>query len=165
MNDRFVFGDSKYKFSTAKIDLTTGQATADLFVDFGPPVDSVELVIPLTVDSTEYTVDTEALTVDMVSIHDPITSYVDNGISASSYDATSANEYFEIVVKANTVWSATKTDLGSGTGWFGVNIAGGKRSTFVRCFVLRNTGAYRTGTIRFVIGGVTYNLLITQDAV
>jgi len=166
LNDRFVFQNKKYKISSVKVDLTDSQANAEIFTDFSPPLDSVETIMPITVDSTEITVDSEAITVDAESTHDPVISYVTNGISRDNYSATASQEHFEIKVSANTNWSAAKIDTGDGVTWFSANIYGGNRTTFIRGTVNGNPtppGEYRTGILRFTIGSDVFDLVIEQN--
>lgn len=162
LNDRFVISGRRYKISNAKINLINNQSTLELFSDLGPPLDSVKTITPLTVDSTEYTVDTEQLTVDMVSVHNPVTSYVQNGINMNYYRASNGQEFFEVYVSANTNWTVTAIDTGDGNGWFGSNKTSGLRSGYIRGFV-QESSSPRTGILRFTIGSVDYNLNISQQ--
>jgi hypothetical protein len=163
LNDRFIFRDKKYKISTAKIDLTTGKATFDIFSDLSAPIDSIAETIPLTVDNDNYTIDTTQLTADITEIQTPLQSYVINGINITSYLSTAANEHFEVEVAANTNWTTQEVDTGDGVGWFAVNKSTGIKSDFIRVSVDRNTSAaYREGEIDFIIGGDTFTLTIGQ---
>jgi len=162
LNDRLIIGDKKYKISGYKSDLSTGNADIEIFTDYSPPIDSIENVIPITVDSTEYTVDSELLTVDMVSLHLPVTSYTINGISREDYFATASEENFEVRVSANTNWTVSKIDDGFGTSWFSTNRVNGQASGYVRVTVNLNGMGFRTGILRLTIGSVNFDLTINQ---
>lgn len=164
LNDRLVIRDKKYKISTAQIALNDGASTLKIFTDHSGPADSVEALIPITVDSTEYTVDSELLTVDMISIHAPAISYITNGISLEFYSATDAEEFFEVAVTANTNWTVSKIDTGDGVGWVSAFTSGNFRSGYARVKVSRNlTGDDRSVILRFIIGGSDYDLTINQN--
>ena len=157
LNDRFIIGDYKYKISTVKVDLTNGDAEIEVFSDLSAPTDSVNSIIPITVDSTDITVDSELHTVDETSIHLPDTSYIINGISLTTYVATKGEEHFEVKISANTNWG-----LLSSNSWITANKTSGKKSDYIRVKLLNNSGAARTGTITFTIGSSTFMLNITQ---
>ena len=157
LNDRFIIGDYKYKISTVKVDLTNGDADIEIFSDLGTPIDSLNNIIPLTVDTTDYTADNDFLTVDTVSIYDPITSYTENGISSTTYTATKGEENFEVKISANTNWS-----LVSSAGWITPNKTSGNKSDYLRVKLLDNSGSTRTGTITVTIGVTAFTLNITQ---
>lgn len=163
MNDRFIISDNKFKISTAKIDLTTGVGAIQIFTDLSAPADSAANVIPLTVDRTDITVDSELYTVDMVSEHLPVTSYVTNGVSFESYIATASREHFEVKITANTNWTVSYTDGGDGVDWFTSNKTTGNRTDYLRISVDPNTGSTRTGIINFTIGSDSFDLTITQN--
>jgi len=162
LNDRFIIKDVKYKISIANINLLDGQTTLELFSDFSPPIDSVNDIIPITVDSTEYTVDSELLTVDMNSLHLPNISYIVNSISISNYISTGTLEAFEVKVTANTSWTVTKIDTGDGTAWFGTDITNGKRTAYVTAKTISQATLYRSGILRFTIGTDVFDLTINQ---
>jgi hypothetical protein len=157
LNDRFIISDYKYKISTIKVDLTNGDADLELFSDLGAPLDSLNNIIPLTVDSTEYTVDSELLTVDMVSVYNPVTSYTINGISLTEYNATNGEEHFEVAISANTNWTLVCSDS-----WITTNKTTGNKSDFIRVSIPTNSGSARSGGIEFTIGTYTFNLDINQ---
>lgn len=157
LNDKFVIGDYKYKISSVKVDLTNGDADLEIFSDLSNPVDSVNNIIPLTVDSTEYTVDNDIITVDAVSLYDPVTSYVINGISLTEYNASKGEENFELKIDANTNWSISNSNS-----WITLNKTVGNKSDYVRVKVLKNTSTARTGDITVSINGVDFTLTINQ---
>jgi hypothetical protein len=157
LNDRFIIGEYKYKVSTLKVDLTTGDADIEVFSDLGTPVDSIDAIIPITVDSTEYTADNDYLTVDTTTIHLPFTSYVTNGVSLTDYTATKGYENFELKIDANTDWSLTTSNS-----WITTNKTNGKRSDYVRVTLSANAFSTRTGSITVTIGGDTFTINITQ---
>jgi len=163
LNDIFIISDKKYKISIIKADLTTGQCDLEIFTDFSSPIDSAANVIPLTVDNTFITVDSEQYTVDQVSVHEPVTSYIQNGISLDNYASTASAENFEIKVTANTVWTVSKVDTGDGTGWFNSNKVNGFRSDYVRASTNYNSGSVRSGVLRVTIGADNFDILITQN--
>lgn len=158
LNDRFVIGDKKYKISTLKVNLINADATVEVFTDFSAPSDSVDNIVPYTVDSSLVTVDSSVVTADVTSTHVPVTSYITNGISATTYTSTRAKEHFEIAIKANTKWTVTTT-----SSWISFNKVSGKTSDYVRVTTSENTsGVDRTGTAVFKIGTTNYTLTITQ---
>ena len=157
LNDRFIIGSYKYKISTIKVDVTTGDADIEIFSDLGSPIDSVDSVIPLTVDTTEITVDNDFITVDTVSTHSPVTSYTINGVSLTDYTATKGEEDFELKISANTLWN-----LSASNSWITPNKTSGKRSDYVRIKLNKNSGANRTGSITVNIGSDTFTINITQ---
>lgn len=163
LNDRLIIGDKKYKISSYKSNLVDGYSEIEIFSDFSPPVDSVENIIPITVDSTEYTVDTELLTVDMTALHEPITSYTINGISIANYYSTSGEENFEVKISANTNWTVTKINDGYGIGWYSTNKTNGNNTDYVRVKVNESMSGFRSGILRFTIGGDTFDLKINQN--
>lgn len=157
LNDRFIIGEYKYKISSCKVDITTGDADIEVFSDLGKPVDSVDAIIPITVDSTEYTADNDILTVDTTTLHLPITSYVINGVSLTDYVATKGYENFELKIDANTNWSLTTSNS-----WITTNKASGTRSDYVRVSLSANSGSTRTGSITVTIGSDSFTINITQ---
>jgi hypothetical protein len=163
LNDRFIVNDKKYKISTAKVDLTNYDADVELFSDFSKPFDSVENLIPITVDRTDITADNSLLTVDRVSEYDPVTSYTTNGLSANNYLGTASQEHFEVKVSANTTWSIAKVNVGNGTSWFTCNKFVGDKSDYIRVTLSNNTASYREAILRMTVGGVDYDLLIQQQ--
>jgi hypothetical protein len=166
LNDKLIFRDKKYKISSAKIDLTTGKATLELFSDLSAPLDSIAETMPLTVDTTLYTVDTTLLTADQTEVYNPVLSYTVNGISRSEYLSTAAPESFDIKVSANTSWSLAKKDTGDGVGWFTTTKVVGFKSDYVRVDLQRNTSATaRAAQIAFTIAGTDYDLDINQQPI
>ena len=157
LNDRFIIGEYKYKISTLKVDITTGDADIEVFSDLGTPVDSANDIIGLTVDRTDITVDSDIITVDSVSTHLPVTSYIINGVSLTDYVATKGYENFELKIDANTNWSLTTSNS-----WINVNKASGTRSDYVRVALSSNSGSTRTGSITVTIGSDTFTINITQ---
>lgn len=162
LNDKLIINKRKYKISNLKINLINGDADLEIFTDYSIPADTIANEIPLTVDRTDITVDTDLLTVDRISTYDPLYSFIVNGISRNTYVATKAKEYFEVKVTSNTTWTAVKIDTGDGITWFDSNKYTGNKTQFVKVNVNANTGATRTGTLRFIIGGVNFDLIITQ---
>ena len=162
LNDKFIINKNKYKISNVKVNLINSQADIEIFTDYSIPADTIANEIPLTVDRTDITVDTDSLTVDRISTYDPLYSFITNGISRTTYTSTNVKEYFEVKVTANTTWTAVKIDTGDGVSWFDSNKYTGNRTQFVKVNVNTNTGATRTGTLRFIIGGVNFDLIITQ---
>lgn len=163
LNDRFIVNDKKYKISTVKVDITNYDADVELFSDFSKPFDSVENLIPITVDRTDITVDNSLLTVDRVSEYDPVTSYTTNGLSITNYLGTASQEHFEVKVSANTNWDIAKIDVGNETTWFTSNRFAGNKSDYIRVTIFNNSASYREGILRLTIGGVSYDLLIQQQ--
>lgn len=163
LNDRLIIGDKKYKISIYKSNIVDGYSEIEIFSDFSPPVDSVENIIPITVDSTEYTVDTELLTVDMTALHEPITSYTINGISIANYYSTSGEENFEVKISANTNWTVTKINDGYGTGWYSTNKTNGNSTDYIRVKINESMSGFRSGILRFTIGSDTFDLKINQN--
>lgn len=157
LNDRFIIGDYKYKISSIKSDLTNGDSDIELFSDLGTPSDSSDNVFPLTVDSTDYTVDSELLTVDMVSVYDAVTSYTLPGISLTTYEATSGEENFELKVSSSTNWTVINSNS-----WVTINKTTGNKSDNLRITVALNSGSTRSGSIDVLIGSDTFTLTINQ---
>jgi hypothetical protein len=162
LNDKLIINKRKYKISNLKINLINGDADIEIFTDYSIPADTIANEIPLTVDRTDITVDTDSLTVDRISTYDPLYSFITNGISRTTYTATQAKEYFEVKVTANTTWTAVKIDTGDGVTWFDSNKYTGNKTQFVKVNVNANSGASRSGTLRYIIGGVNFDLIIIQ---
>ena len=162
MNDRFIVQDRRYKISDLKIDLTTGSFTGEVFSDFSQPADTIDNLIPLTVDNDILTVDTDLITVDAISTYESIYSFTTNGISIDEYLSTKGEENFEVKINSNTNWSVIKVDDGFGVSWFDVNKTIGNKTDYVRVKINYNTGANRTGILRFNIGGTNFDLNINQ---
>lgn len=157
LKDRFIVGDYKYKISSLKVDLTNGDAELEIFSDLSNPIDSVDNIIPLTADTTEYTADTTLLTADMVSVYDPVTSYTLNGLSLTEYNATKGEENFELRIFANTNWTVINSNA-----WLSVNKTTGDKLDYIRIKVNKNTGSARSGTITITIGATNYTLTVNQ---
>jgi len=162
MNDRFIIQDRKYKISDLKIDLTTGNFSGDVFTDFSTPTDTIDNIIPLTVDSELITVDSELITVDTVSTYSPLFSFITNGISITEYFGTKGEENFEVKVTSNIEWSVAKIDDGDGITWFSTNKTSGNKTDYVRVKINYNTSTDRSGILRFTIGADTFDLKIIQ---
>lgn len=157
LNDRFIIGDKKYKISTLKVNLINADATVEVFTDFSAPVDSASTISFVTVDALLPTVDSP-MTVDSIISTAPTTSYITNGISATTYTSTRAKEHFEIGIKANTGWT-----IATASSWITINKMAGKQSDYVRITTAENaTGIERTGTVVFTIGVTAYTLTVTQ---
>ena len=162
LNDKLIINKNKYKISNVKVNLINSQADLEIFTDYSLPADTIANEIPLTVDRTDITVDTDSITVDRISTYDPLYSFTVNGISRNTYTSTNAKEFFEVKVTANTTWSVVKIDTGDGVTWFNVDKTSGNRTQYTMVTVNANTGASRTGTLRYIIGGVNFDLIITQ---
>ena len=157
LNDRFIIGQKKYKISSLKVDLTTSQCDIEVFSDFSAPFDSYDDTNSLRVDSTDYTVDSELLSVDADSIHDPVTSYILNGVSLTVYNATKGEEHFEVKIDSNTNWTATPLN-----NWITVNKTTGNASDYIRVSIPINTGSARSGDLKITIGTTDFNIEINQ---
>jgi hypothetical protein len=157
LNDRFIIGQKKYKISSLKVDLTTSECDIEVFSDFSAPFDSYDDTISLRVDSTDYTVDSELLSVDADSIHLPVTSYIINGVSLTEYNATKGEEHFEVKIDANTNWTATPLN-----NWITVNKTTGNASDYIRVSIPINTGSARSGDLKITIGTTDFNIEINQ---
>jgi len=158
LNDRFIIGDYKYKISSIKTDLTNGDSIIEIYTDLSSPLDSVNNVNPLTIDSTEYTIDSDIITIDAVSTYDPVTSYTLNGVSLTTYEATKGEENFEVKISANTNWSVSSSDS-----WITPNKLTGNKTDYLRVKVDTNSGSARTGTLTITIGtGIPFTITINQ---
>ena len=162
LNDKLIINKNKYKISNLKVNLINSDADLEIFTDYSMPSDTIANEIPLTVDRTDITVDADNLTVDRISTYDALYSFIVNGISRTTYTSTNAKEYFEVKVNANTNWSVVKIDTGDGVTWFSCDKNIGDKSDYTMVTVNANTGASRTGTLRYIIGGVNFDLIITQ---
>lgn len=162
LNDKFIINKNKYKISNVKVNLINSQADIEVFTDYSLPSDTIANEIPLTVDRTDITVDTDTITVDRISTYDALYSFITNGISRTTYTATNAKEYFEVKVISNTTWIATKIDTGDGVAWFSVDKTSGNKSDYTMVTVETNAGATRTAKLRYIIGGVNFDLTIIQ---
>ncbi|CAB4147244.1 Bacteroidetes-Associated Carbohydrate-binding Often N-terminal [uncultured Caudovirales phage] len=162
LNDKLIINNNKYKISNLKVNLINSDADLEIFTDYSMPADTISNEIPLTVDRTDITVDTDSITVDRISTYDALYSFIVNGISRTTYTSTNAKEYFEIKVTANTTWSVVKIDTGDGVTWFNVDKTSGNRTQYTMVTVNANVGVSRTGTLRYIIGGVNFDLIITQ---
>ncbi|CAB4153882.1 Bacteroidetes-Associated Carbohydrate-binding Often N-terminal [uncultured Caudovirales phage] len=157
LNDRFIIGQKKYKISSLKVDLTTSECDIEVFSDFSLPFDSYDNTTSLRVDSTDYTVDSELLSVDADSIHEPVTSYIINGVSLTVYNATKGEEHFEVKIDSNTNWTATPLN-----NWITVNKTTGNASDYIRVSIPINTGSARSGDLKITIGTTDFNIEINQ---
>lgn len=157
LNDRFIIGQKKYKISSLKVDLTTSQCDIEVFSDFSLPFDSYDNTTSLRVDSTDYTVDSELLSVDADSIHEPVTTYIINGVSLTVYNATKGEEHFEVKIDSNTNWTATPLN-----NWITVNKTTGNASDYIRVSIPINTGSARSGDLKITIGTTDFNIEINQ---
>ena len=162
LNDKLIINNNKYKISNVKVNLINSQADLEIFTDYSLPADTIANEIPLTVDRTDITVDTDSITVDRISTYDALYSFIVNGISRTTYTSTNAKEYFEVKVNANTNWSVVKIDTGDGVTWFSCDKTIGDKSNYTMVTVNANTGSTRSGTLRYIIGGVNFDLIITQ---
>jgi hypothetical protein len=162
LNDKLIINKNKYKISNLKVNLINSDADLEIFTDYSLPADTIANEIPLTVDRTDITVDADNLTVDRISTYDALYSFIVNGISRTTYTSTNAKEYFEVKVNANTNWSVVKIDTGDGVSWFSCDKTIGNKSDYTMVTVNANSGASRTGTLRYIIGGVNFDLIITQ---
>lgn len=158
LNDRFAIGDKRYKISNIKPDLVSGYADCEVFTDLGTPLDSINNIIPLTVDTTDITVDSDLITVDTVSTYSPVTSYVTNEISLTEYNATKSEENFELKISANTNWSISI--VGS---WVTSNKITGNKTDYIRLKINKNTSTARTTTATVTIGSDVFTLIINQE--
>jgi hypothetical protein len=162
LNDKLIINKNKYKISNLKVNLINSDADLEIFTDYSLPADTIANEISLTVDRTDITVDADNLTVDRISTYDALYSFITNGISRTTYTATQAKEYFEVKVTANTTWTAVKIDTGDGVSWFSCDKNIGDKSDYTMVTVNENAGATRSGTLRYIIGGVNFDLIITQ---
>jgi len=162
LNDKFIINKNKYKISNVKVNLINSQADIEVFTDYSLPSDTIANEIPLTVDRTDITVDTDTITVDRISTYDALFSFITNGISRTDYTATTAKEYFEVKVNANTTWSVSKVDTGDGVTWFSVDKTSGNKSDYTMATIEANSGSTRSGKLRYTIGGINFELIITQ---
>jgi hypothetical protein len=162
LNDKLIINKNKYKISNLKVNLINSDADLEIFTDYSLPADTIANEIPLTVDRTDITVDADNLTVDRISTYDALYSFIVNGISRTTYTSTNAKEFFEVKVNANTNWSVVKIDTGDGVSWFNCDKNIGDKSEYTMVTVNANAGASRTGTLRYIIGGVNFDLIITQ---
>ena len=162
LNDKLIINKNKYKISNVKVNLINSNADLEIFTDYSLPSDTIANEISLTVDRTDITVDTDALTVDRISTYDALYSFIVNGISRTTYTSTNAKEFFEVKVNANTNWSTVKIDTGDGITWFNCDKTIGDKSDYTMVTVNANTGSTRSGTLRYIIGGVNFDLIITQ---
>ena len=162
LNDKLIINNNKYKISNVKVNLINSDADLEIFTDYSLPANTIANEIPLTVDRTDITVDADNLTVDRISTYDALYSFIVNGISRNTYVSTNAREYFEVKVNANTNWSVVKIDTGDGVTWFNCDKTIGDKSNYTMVIVDANISATRTGTLRYIIGGVNFDLIITQ---
>jgi len=162
LNDKLIINKNKYKISNLKVNLINSDADLEIFTDYSLPADTIANEIPLTVDRTDITVDADNLTVDRISTYDALYSFITNGISRTTYTSTNAKEFFEVKVNANTNWSVVKIDTGDGVSWFSCDKNIGDKSNYTMVTVNANAGSTRSGTLRYIIGGVNFDLIITQ---
>lgn len=162
LNDKLIINKNKYKISNVKVNLINSNADLEIYTDYSLPSDTIANEIPLTVDRTDITVDADNLTVDRISTYDALYSFIVNGISRTTYTSTNAKEFFEVKVNANTNWSTVKIDTGDGVTWFSCDKTIGDKSDYTMVTVNANTGSTRSGILRYIIGGVNFDLIITQ---
>jgi phage tail sheath gpL-like len=56
----------------------------------------------------------------------------------------------------------SKIDTGDGITWFNIDKTSGNKSDYTMVTVNPNTGATRSGVLRYIIGGTNYDLTVTQ---
>ena len=168
LNDRIQISDRAYVINSMKSNLTTGEVNYELLNYIGAPFKSINSIIPITVDTIEYSVDTTDISADATYYYLPQYSPFANGIQYTELTATSGAQDYDLKILANNPYVVTKVDTGDGVGWVDLENTFGNTSAYLLIKVSEYTAAItnpileRTMEIEVVIGLDTFTLTITQ---
>jgi hypothetical protein len=168
LNDRIQISDRAYIINSMKSNLTTGEVNYELLNYIGAPFKSINSIIPITVDTIEYSVDTTDISADATYYYLPQYSPFDNGIQYTELFATSGAQDYDLKILANSPYVVTKVDTGDGVGWVDLENTFGNTSAYLLIKVSEYTSAITSPTdvrsmeLEVVIGLDTFTLTITQ---
>lgn len=168
LNDRIQISDRAYIINSMRSNLTTGEVNYELLNYIGAPYKSINSIIPITVDTIEYSVDTTEISADATYYYLPQYSPFDNGIQYTELFATSGAQDYDLKILANSPYVVTKVDTGDGVGWVDLENTFGNTSAYLLIKISEFTTAITTSTavrsmeLDVVIGLDTFTLTITQ---
>ena len=168
LNDRIQISDKAYVINSMKSNLTTGEVNYELLNYIGAPFKSVNSIIPITVDTIEYSVDTTDISADATYYYLPQYSPFENSIQYDTLNVTSGAQNYDLKILANSPYVVTKVDTGDGVGWVDLENTFGNTSAYLLIKVSEYTSAItnptdvRTMDLEVVIGIDTFTLTITQ---
>jgi hypothetical protein len=168
LNDRIQISDRAYIINSMRSNLTTGEVNYELLNYIGAPYKSINSIIPITVDTIEYSVDTTDISADATYYYLPQYSPFDNGIQYTQLFATSGAQDYDLKITANSPYVVTKVDTGDGVGWVNLENTFGNTSAYLLIKVSEYTSAITNPTnvrsmeLEVVIGIDTFTLTITQ---
>jgi hypothetical protein len=168
LNDRIQISDRAYIINSMRSNLTTGEVNYELLNYIGAPFKSINSIIPITVDTIEYSVDTTDISADATYYYLPQYSPFDNGIQYNQLLVTSGAQDYDLKILANSPYIVTKVDTGDGVGWIDLENTFGNTSAYLLIKVSEYTSAITNPTnvrsmeLEVVIGLDTFTLTITQ---
>ena len=168
LNDRIQISDKAYIINSMRSNLTTGEVNYELLNYIGAPFKSINSIIPITVDTIEYSVDTTEISADDTYYYLPQYSPFENGIQYTELFATSGAQDYDLKILANSPYVVTKVDTGDGVGWVDLENSFGNTSAYLLIKVSEYTSAItnpileRSMELEVVIGLDTFTLTITQ---
>ena len=168
LNDRLQISDMAYIINSMRSNLTTGEVNYELLNYIGPAYKSINSIIPITVDTIEYSVDTTDLSADVTYYYLPQYSPFDNGIQYTQLFATSGAQNYDLKITANSPYVVTKVDTGDDVFWVDLENDFGNTSAYLLIKVAQYTSAVtnpilvRSMDLEIVIGTDTFTLTITQ---
>jgi hypothetical protein len=168
LNDRIQISDKAYIINSMRSNLTTGEVNYELLNYIGAPFKSINSIIPITVDTIEYSVDTTEISADATYYYLPQYSPFENGIQYTELFATSGAQDYDLKILANSPYVVTKVDTGDGVGWVDLENSFGNTSAYLLIKVSEYTSAItnpileRSMELEVVIGLDTFTLTITQ---
>jgi hypothetical protein len=169
LNDRIQISDRAYIINSMRSNLTTGEVNYELLNYIGAPYKSINSIIPITVDTIEYSVDTTDISADATYYYLPQYSPFENRIQYTELFATSGAQDYDLKITANSPYVVTKVDTGDGVGWVDLENTFGNTSAYLLIKVSEYTSAItnplleRSMELDVVIGLDTFTLTITQS--
>lgn len=158
LNDRIVIQDKSYIINSMKTNLNTGDVDLELLNYIGLPFPSINIEIPFSADTIDYSVDSEVLTADMFYTSFQNLSPIPNSVEYTSLLVSYARQDFDCKINASSTFTATKTNTGDGTGWVNLEIISG----FLLIKVNEST-INRTMDLEVIIGIDVFTITITQS--
>lgn len=168
LNDRVQISDKAYIINSMRSNLTTGEVNYELLNYIGAPFKSINSIIPITVDTIEYSVDTTDISADATYYYLPQYSPFENSIQYDTLNVTSGAQNYDLKILANSPYVVTKVDTGDGVGWVDLENTFGNTSAYLLIKVSEYTSAItnpilvRTMDIEVTIGIDIFTLTITQ---
>jgi hypothetical protein len=168
LNDRIQISDKAYIINSMRSNLTTGEVNYELLNYIGAPFKSINSIIPITVDTIEYSVDTTDISADATYYYLPQYSPFENSIQYDTLNVTSGAQDYDLKILANSPYVVTKVDTGDGVGWVDLENTFGNTSAYLLIKVSEYTSAItnpilvRTMDLEVTIGIDIFTLTITQ---